>query len=599
MARMIPAVLDRNDTPSPGEQLLFDFLKHAPGTQDWVAFHSQRLAYVENKPQGEADFVICVPGYGILVLEVKASSRVVRRSGQWLYGPNEQPGQDPFKQASDAMFAIKSMIERRLPDVAKHVMFSSAVVFTHAGNLPPTDEWRPDQVIDATVMLPDSFSAAVRASLRSAAQHLAETTSMKFIVSDDSSASGSPLSPEHLQAIERVLRPGFEAILTPAEKSARHQQELLRLTEEQYRALDEMAYNDRVIFEGPAGTGKTLLAIEATRRALDSGERVLLVCHNRGLADYLRTALEDRASERLFVGTLHSYLMRITGLSLPADDNLRASFFKTTLPEAALDEVTRGGNDAFDPGSQGFDTIVVDELQDILSEEYLSLIPQFLRTSSLATGRVFMFGDIENQAFFDNRDPMALRTLLRSTFGGVSFRSLTVNCRNAPETVNLVEALFEVRPAYTHVPPRPDRYPPEYKTYTSHPERELVKLLNRLENSGYLKAGVAILSLASEETSVASRLNDGKWKPRLRKLGSQVNENSVTFTSVYRYKGLESPIVIVTDIDPEALESRLEGLYVGITRSTLMTILLIEERASEALAQKVLDLHLKGAGNQQ
>lgn len=595
MARMIPAALDRSDTPSPGERQLFDFLKFAPGTEDWVVFHSQRLAYVKKKPQGEADFVVCVPGYGILVLEVKASKQIVRREGQWLYGIEQEVGQNPFKQASDAMFAIKDIVERRLPEVAKRVLFSSAVVFTHVSSLPETDEWRPDEVIDATSMLPSSFAAAVKASLKGAAAHLASTTPMRFDIGDDFRPDRSALSPEHLESIAKVLRPSFEAVLSPAEKGARHQQELLRLTAEQYRALDEMAHNDRVVFEGPAGTGKTLLAIEATRRALDAGDRVLLMCHNRGLANYLREALADRAGDQLFVGSIHSYLMRLTGLEAPAQPGLHPGFFKTTLPEAALDVVTQGPEQGFDPDSQGFDTIVVDELQDLLTEDYLDLIPQFLRSTVDSPGKLFLFGDIENQAFFDDRDSHGLRRLLRSSLGSVSFRSLTVNCRNAPETVNLVESLFDVRPAYSHVPPRADRHPPEYKKYTVHPERELVKVLNGLESSGYLSAGVTILSMAAESDSVASKMPDGKWKPRLRRLGSPTDEKSVVFTSVYRFKGLESPIVILTDIDQDSLESKLEGLYVGITRSTLKTILLVEEQVAEALAQKVLDLHLRRA----
>lgn len=593
MARMIPAVLDRNDTPSPGERLLFDFLKYAPGTTDWVVFHSQRLAYVEKKPQGEADFVVCVPGYGILVLEVKASNRIVRRGGKWLYGPEEAVGQNPFKQASDAMFAIRNALERRLPNEVKHILFSSAVVFTHVSSIPETDEWRPDEVIDATSMLPENFAAAVRASLAAAATHLAHTTGMNFEISENPRAAKSALSLGHLEAIERVLRPSFEAVLTPAERGVRHQQELLRLTAEQYRALDEMANNNRVLFEGPAGTGKTLLAIEAARRALDLGDRVLLVCHNRGLADYLRTALEDRVGDSLFVGSIHSYLMHVTGLEVPANSDQRAQFFRTTLPDAALDVVTRGGAGGFDSETQGFDTIVVDELQDILSEEYLQLIPQFLRTSPGKDGNVFLFGDIENQAFFDNRDPGILRQLLRSTLGALSFRNLTVNCRNAPEVVSLVEALFDVRPAYTYVPPRAEHYSPEYKRYTTHPEKDLVKILNGLDNSGHFRMGVTVLSLVAESDSVASRLSDGKWKPRLRALGHVVDGKSVVSTSVYRFKGLESPIVILTDIDLKTLESRLEGLYVGITRSTLMTILLIEEQAAEALARKVVELQIR------
>lgn len=592
MARLIPNILDRGDTPSPGEKLLFDFLKHAPGTEDWVVFHSQRLAYVKGKPQGEADFVVCVPEYGVLVVEVKGHRFISRNEGQWLYGLEQTPGKDPFKQASDAMHALMKSFNTRAPHLDGQVLFSSAVVFTHVDTIPPTDEWRASEVIDATAMTPEALSIAIRNSLTSAAKHLKATTG--FVPSDD---AGSPLSPLYMEALEEVLRPRFEAVLQPSTLKKLHEEELLRLTSEQYAALDEMINNDRVVFEGPAGTGKTLLAIEAARRAVDSGERVLLVCHNRGLAKYLKDSLKDREGESIFVGTLHSYLMRLTGLELRELEVSPKAFYQEELPEAALDILTKDvSSGGFNPESDGFDTIIIDELQDLLLDSYLEIIPQLMRRRPGGEGKIFAFGDIENQAFFENRDATAIRRTLKKSFGGCTFRNLTVNCRNTPETVELVNALVEVRPPYSAVRPRFDKFKPEFKTFSKDPELELVKVLSALDDKGYVQTGVTVLSLAAERDSSAARVADPAWVHRLKPYSEAQNKKSVPYTSVYQFKGLESPIVVLTDIKTKDLVDNLEALYVGITRATLMTILIVDKSTANDIATRVAEMLLNRAG---
>src|SRR5205085_940718 len=70
VARMIPDVAPR--MRSPGEAELFELLRTAPGTEDWIALHSLDLSEHVERISGEADFVVVVPGRGVLVLEVKA-----------------------------------------------------------------------------------------------------------------------------------------------------------------------------------------------------------------------------------------------------------------------------------------------------------------------------------------------------------------------------------------------------------------------------------------------------------------------------------------------------------------------------------------------
>ncbi len=62
---------------------------------------------------------------------------------------------------------------------------------------------------------------------------------------------------------------------------------LLRLTQEQIQILDMLAEMPRIAVKGPAGSGKTIVATEKAKRLADVGQRVLFLCYNRPLAEFL------------------------------------------------------------------------------------------------------------------------------------------------------------------------------------------------------------------------------------------------------------------------------------------------------------------------
>ena len=70
MARMSPNVISP-ETRSEGERRLFKLLRDDPATKGWTVLHSIDIPRHINNVSGEADFVIIVPGRGILILEVK------------------------------------------------------------------------------------------------------------------------------------------------------------------------------------------------------------------------------------------------------------------------------------------------------------------------------------------------------------------------------------------------------------------------------------------------------------------------------------------------------------------------------------------------
>ena len=66
-------------------------------------------------------------------------------------------------------------------------------------------------------------------------------------------------------------------------RSKRIDEEIRSYTEEQFYALDLMRKIPRVVFDGPAGTGKTVLAIEQARRSQAAGRTSLPLLQSRAV----------------------------------------------------------------------------------------------------------------------------------------------------------------------------------------------------------------------------------------------------------------------------------------------------------------------------
>ena len=79
------------------------------------------------------------------------------------------------------------------------------------------------------------------------------------------------------------------------------QKQLMSSTEEQSIILNSILDNNLNIFvTGPAGSGKTVLAVEAARNAAENDEKVLFLCYNQNLGKYLKNLLEDHANIEVY-----------------------------------------------------------------------------------------------------------------------------------------------------------------------------------------------------------------------------------------------------------------------------------------------------------
>lgn len=545
MARMIPPTIA--DDAAPGERAAFAALRDAPGTDDWIVFHSLAIGRHVTQREGEADFVVIAPGLGLLVVEVKSHLRVqTNAAGQWKLGNDDWTDRSPFTQASGEFHSIFHFLRQRALEPVAHPA-GYAVWFTAIAkqNIPPAIGWPEWAVLDASDLAQPA--SAVRRVLAAVNKDTAAKNGGYRHV------AGEPTA-ERVDRVRDALVPSFDAEIKPAELRRRREQELSLFTADQVRSLNLISRVPRVLVEGPAGTGKTYIAAEAARRHASAGERVLVVMFNRLLEGHLRSALAD--VNGVTATRLHAEMERVGGVTSPANGD--ADWYNTNLPLAALEKATESG---FDPP---YDYLIVDEAQDIASDLNLDFLDTML-VGGLSDGRMLLLGDFSNQNIFRSGIDDGRETIERRVPGIVPI-DLDTNCRNRRDIGEWAERASDRSGICKEF--RRDGVAGnavEVRLFASKADEVnmLDDVIRGLRAEGYGPKDVVIL--APYRDSAAQRAIDQKIS--VSTLGSGIRDTSyIRWGTIHEFKGMEAPAVILTDIAGNS--ARLPDLiYAGATRA--------------------------------
>ena len=573
MARMIPKWVHR-DAPA-SERSVFERLRDDPGAGNWTVLHSLGLARRRSGPYGEIDFVVIVPDEGVVCLEVKGG-RVSCENGVWRTRNRRGEAaalKSPFMQARDNMFALRDAIRREFGESAaeSRCPMGYAVVFPDVACPPLPPEADRAEVIDC-----DDLSKSISDSVARCVRYTRGKTGRRGPAGP---ASG------HVKNLLRFLRPDFDLVIAKQIAIGRIVEKQVRLTEEQLDRLDELEDNDRCLLTGAAGTGKTLLATEYARRAAGRGDRVLLVCFNALLGGWIRRQLGDTAG--VTAGNWHDVARGFArGSSLKEEFEEKDKAIRESgeydLNKVGFDETyAEYGTFGLEERGAPFDVLVVDEAQDVLwSRHVLGFLDAALR-GGLAGGRWAIFGDFNRQAIRPNVVPFDPAEVLPDR-GFVRAR-LLLNCRNSR---SIAEATAVVTGVESRIR-KPDGTVPELKVEHRFYGKKLdlpallTRTVERLTHEGTPVEDIVVLSpcrLDDRQKSGLAGIERIAGHPlQAAESGADVAPGSLRCSTIGRFKGLESNVVILVNVDAMDGERNESLLYVGMTRARALLVFLVAD----------------------
>jgi hypothetical protein len=538
-------------TESSAERRLYEGFLEQLGPE-YVVYHSVDwvLAGTRGPNEGEADFILAHPVDGVLVLEAKGGrlsyDPATRRWTQHGRAGAHELDEDPFHQARDEMHSLKEILSAQEGWSRWMPSYGFGVAM-------------PDGVYDA-----DAHPAAPREVVvdRDDMDRLAERIAevMRYW-----RRPGRTFGAEGMDRLARAL--GFKVEVRAPLRIDFDQEDrkIVELTDDQAWVLAFIAHRERAVVTGPAGSGKTLLAMQLARRLADSGSSTLLTCFNKRLAEYLRDSMSG--VRNLDVAHFHDLSVRVVreaNLSLPSGPVEPGSpYFERELPALLAEAAGRLG--------PRYDAMIVDEAQDFREWWWPSLLALHRRPDD---GMLYLFAD-DNQNLYGGALPV--------TDEETTIPPLPANLRNTTAIHDFV-SVFYAGPEKPESKGPPGR-PPEILGYRD--DDDLAHLLsvvlrNLVDGEEVALEDIVVLTPAGKEKS---RLRSRERVDGFR-LSDRVEPGTVLTASVHGFKGLERPVVILAELGDRELDEIAPYLYVGGSRARNHLIVLASEPAARKLRER-------------
>ncbi len=516
---------------APSEKRVFECLQSAlpPG---WYAWHSFKLC-AEGHDFAEADFLIASPAHGVLILEVKGGT-IRKESGAWFQ--NGKPmDRSPLAQAH----RIRNILLHRFDDFGMPApAIGLAICF-------------PDTPVDESLTQDDMAGCVIGSESLPYLDRILPDL-IDRVIPKRRIIPGGWISQLHAMWCESWI-PSRRLSRRKAEDSETR----IRLDQEQMKILDMAGGNDRVIVQGSPGTGKTILAMELAQREAAQGRRVLFLCFTEALGRELARNLNPLLITASDIGALAVSLLREKGQVIV--EEYTPEFWAPKTLEAACEALT--GCD------RRWDTVIVDEAQDMGENDWI-----FIEACAVRGAKLWIFMD-PSQEFLPKRAlpahianscmrlrldrPYRCPPAIQALADAVAGREFDKVLIQEGFTSGVIKVI-----------------PGKLKDI----DRLIGKEIDALLRDGFARSDIAILSLRGlnyPENIVHQILIGGE---AFCKASDESCANEIIGDTFLRFKGLERPAVIITDL--RHVEDRLETrLLIALTRATSVVRFVDDEKA--------------------
>ena len=307
-----------------------------------------------------------------------------------------------------------------------------------------------------------------------------------------------------------------------------------RLLDEQAGILDFLDEQLTAAINGAAGTGKTMIAVEKARRHAAAGERVLFLCFNAQLKDYLE---ENYARDLVSYYTIAGFACKICNTVKPNYNELKAKL-----------------EDYYISDSFPYKHVIIDEGQDFGSEaieetDIIQLIHDIIVDAD--QGGTFY-------VFYDRLQLIQAREMPKF-IGDLDCRlTLYRNCRNTENiAVTSLRPITERKPKVFEGAVKGTPAKIHFCDSAQNERERIDSIIDDLAADGY--RDIVLLTCKTEATSILSdSVNNGKYR------------NKYLFTTCRKFKGLEADVVILLDVDKTTFEQGNALIfYVGTSRARI------------------------------
>ena len=532
MAIFIPTIKPEDFNNSYGEMKVYEALRSL--NDQYTVFYS--LSWVginEKRTIGEADFVIAHPAKGILVIEVK-SGEIEYKGGDWIQ-TNTKSGQskriEPYVQARKSQFELLDRLnegiqEFRLPMMCYCVWFPSIDINPQI-QLPP--ETSKEITLDRLNL--DNAEKAIEDAFSYWAKKYRQVT----------------LDRAQFQKVINILCPHFHVVPKLKTKIEEMEETYIQLTRQQASLLDFLEEQKTAVVHGLAGTGKTVLGVEKAKRLAAQNEQVLFLCYNSFLRDALK---KNNNIPNVTFHNAHSLAYEIMGHSDAPIEDVVSEF------EDFLEEV-------FDAESWKYSNIIVDEGQD-LDDRLLNRLYELVK---LKSGCFYVFYD-RNQYIMKNQMPKWIEDAECRLV-------MHKNCRNTAEVFKTSCSIMGLENvSYNEI--HGEIPATAFYTKESELDKIVTDFVKRVTDEGLNPSDIVILTAKTIESSWI----DPSKKYAGVSLSCDGEPDKILFTTIRKFKGLESEAVLIVDAQMSALtvpENR-RLLYTGSSRAkNLLNIAMLED----------------------
>lgn len=536
MARVHPSDIERLRVEAPHRaelHTLDQLAHHLP--DNYTVFHSLHFAYSEGRRQrfGEIDFVIVNRSGHLLLIEQK--------NGELIEGEGEG-GASLHKQYADGR-----------KDVVAQVLRGRERVLEQLGPVVPDASRHPVHVL---LYCPDhtlanaGTSGLPREAIIDATQRSGLEAWIEKTLGPGGGAGDDGETAERVRAWARRaldVEPDLGASIERQEQTyARTAGGLTELVD----GLDLSPWRLRV--QASAGSGKSLAAQHAFRKARDEGRHPLLLCFNSVLAATLQASLGERRD----VGTFHNWCRHMLEASGREFDTSAASdpaYWKRMVQEVI----------ECDPPEPRYDTFIIDEAQDF-DPDWWALLECFGADEEVA--RILCFEDAQQDLY--GRPGVPLEQC-------ATYRARAVY-RTPQRIARFIDKVLKPdvdwRSPYEGLPVKVHSYRDEAE------QLELIEArIDALLEMGFAPEQILVLSMHGRSGACFERL-EAIGRHRLRKFtGGFTDDGHPLFTAghveaetLYRFKGNQRPAVLVVDFDLDGSDEAGEWrkVYCALTRAT-------------------------------